>query len=254
MNDLNLRTYNNANVVKWYQEMESITSVEKLIFDINSNILSSGSVLDIGIGGGRTTAYLFRKCKTYTGIDYSENFVSASKKKFANADIRLADARDLSVFKNNTFDVVNFSFNGIDYVNLKDREKILSEINRVLKPNGVFLFSTHNLCHETFNKQPWLYKENSFFTNLKTFLKLLPFLPRHISKKKEEFYSKDYAIINDSAHDYSLLTFYTAPSFIKQQLQQSEFTAIEFYSKDAKQENETHLDDWIFISCKKLPA
>jgi len=254
MNDNNLRTYNSTAVVKWYEELEEITAVEKFIFNAYNDIISNGYVLDIGIGGGRTTAYLHQKCKSYTGIDYSENFVNASKKKFPQSDIRLMDARDLSAFKNDTFDLVNFSFNGIDYVNLNDREKILSEINRVLKPNGVFLFSTHNKDHQTFNKQPWLDKENSLITNLKTFLKLLPFLPRHFSKKKEEIYFNDYAMINDSAHNYSLLTFYTTPDFINQQLQRNKFTAVEFYSKDGKQENTERLDDWIFISCKKSPA
>lgn len=251
MNDGNLNTYTSTNVINWYTDLNEITRVENYLFELNKELLANAFVLDIGIGGGRTTAYLLDKCANYIGIDYSQGFVDVVKKKYPKTNIQLADARDLIQFEDKKFDIVNFSFNGIDYVDLNDRKKILSEINRVLKPNGLFFFSTHNKNHYTFDRQPWTNKNNSFFTNFKTFIKLLPFLPKHARQKKKEIRFNDYAIMNDSAHNYSLMTFYTSPQFLKKQLQEHCFAEVQLFSKDTKQVNENELDDWIFVSCKK---
>ncbi|MEO6305823.1 MAG: class I SAM-dependent methyltransferase [Bacteroidia bacterium] len=254
MSELNLKTYNSTRIVKWYDNLNAVTLVEKHFFETNKELIAQGSVLDIGIGGGRTTSYLINKCKKYIGIDYSEGFVNAVKKKHLTADIRLMNATDLSEFENNSFDLINFSFNGIDYVGFEDRKKILSEIHRVLKPNGLFLFSTHNKDHFTYNRAPWSNAQNGFITNLKNFIKLLPFLPRHLNQKSKEIHLQDYAIINDSAHNYNLLTFYTSPAFLKQQLTEHKFGNIALFSKNATLVEEGELDDWIFISCEKLSS
>ncbi|MDP3555833.1 MAG: class I SAM-dependent methyltransferase [Bacteroidota bacterium] len=251
MSNNNLKTYNSAAVVKWYEELDTITEVEKSVFENNKEIISSSNLLDIGIGGGRTTRYLIDKCKNYTGIDYSQGFVNSAKKKYPLADLRFMDARNLASFEENSFGFVNFSFNGIDYVNLDDRIKILHEINRVLKPGGVFFFSTHNKEHPSFNKFPWLSNINTFFTNLKTFLKLIPHLPKHFTQKRAEIFSEDYAIINDSAHNFKLLTFYTSSDFLKKQLTNAGFISIELLLKNGSLTTNNKLDDWIFVTCKK---
>lgn len=251
MNEVNLNTYNSDSVIKWYQHLNAITPVEKKIFEYHKDLLANSKLLDIGIGGGRTTAYLIDKCKNYTGIDYSKGFVDTVKQKYPSADIRLMDARDLKGIENSTYDLVNFSFNGIDYVGPEDRKKIFNEIYRVLKPNALFFFSTHNKDHETFDQFPWRDKNNGFITNLKTFIKLLPFLPRHFNKKKEEIRLKDYAVINDSAHNFGLLTFYTSPKFLKEQLTDHNFNEITFFSKNAETVIDNKLDDWIFVTCKR---
>ena len=41
------------------------------------------------------------------------------------------------------FAAVFFSYNGIDSVNQRDRNVILKEIRRVLRDDGVFVFSSH---------------------------------------------------------------------------------------------------------------
>ena len=49
------------------------------------------------------------------------------------------------VFKDNSFDFVLFSFNGIDSFSHKDRIAALREVRRVLRNDGIFYFSSHNL-------------------------------------------------------------------------------------------------------------
>src|ERR1044072_9250241 len=101
--DQNLEVYNSQQVVDWYTRLRHIIPVEEKIFHENKDLLK-GKVPDVGIGGGRTTAYLLEHCGSYTGIDYSENFVNSVKKVFPKADCRVMDARDLSAFGNNFFD------------------------------------------------------------------------------------------------------------------------------------------------------
>lgn len=52
------------------------------------------------------------------------------------------DACELQ-FEDNTFDNVFFPFHGIDYI-YPDIYKAVEEAKRVMKPDGVFVFSSHN--------------------------------------------------------------------------------------------------------------
>jgi SAM-dependent methyltransferase len=226
-----------------------LVEVEKMVFEKHTLLLNQGSVLDIGIGGGRTTAFLLPRSKKYTGIDYSENFVKEVNKNYPGA-AGVMDARDLSGFQNKSFDFVNFSFNGIDYVDAEGRKTILNEIAGVLKPGGIFFFSTHNKNHPSFNRAPWLNKNNSVSVNIKTFLKLLPFIFRRL--KKQKHIESEFALITDSAHNYSLTTFYTSPGFLRKQLSEAGFQEIEFYLKSGELKDDANLGDWIFVTAKRL--
>lgn len=247
----NLETYNSTQVVRWYDGFSGLMPVEKYVFEKYFGSKKCDNLLDIGIGAGRTTAYLLNYCKQYVGIDYSENLIQKAKLKFAELDLRCMNAVDLGTFSEGSFDFVNFSFNGIDYASLNDRAKILSEINRVLKPGGVFFFSTHNKNAHNFNLSPWLNSKNSIWINLKTFLKLLPYMRRHFKKQKFELYEKEYAVINNCAHNYGLMTFHSTPEFVKKQLGYHSFDSIDFYNLSGQPTDESCTDEWLFVVCKK---
>ena len=89
------------------------------------------SVLDIGVGAGRTTPPLSMLFKEYLGVDRSHEMIAAAKTLYPTADLRTMDARKLEVTQQ--FDCVMFSFNGIDYVDYSTRQTILSEISHVLR-------------------------------------------------------------------------------------------------------------------------
>lgn len=99
-------------------------------------------VLDIGCGGGANIARLLRLCPNgyVAGIDHSEESVALSSKRNKTAigtrcDIVCADVSDMP-FDDNTFDAVT-AFETIYF--WRDLSKCFSEVNRVLKKDGVFM-------------------------------------------------------------------------------------------------------------------
>jgi SAM-dependent methyltransferase len=139
----NLETYGAPDVVAHYAMLEYLTPCERVLFE--TYIPAGSAILDLGVGGGRTTPYLADRASRYVGVDYAPAMVMACEAKFPNLEFRIADAANLSIFPDASFDVVVFAFNGIDYV-LPDqsRQTCLMHVHRVLKANGVFIFSSHN--------------------------------------------------------------------------------------------------------------
>jgi SAM-dependent methyltransferase len=82
--------------------------------------------------------------------------VLIGKQRFPDTDLRVADARDLrSICGDGEYDVVMFSFNGLDGVDHAGRVAVMREARRVLATGGVFLFSSLNLAGTSFDERPW---------------------------------------------------------------------------------------------------
>ena len=135
----NWRVYTNPEVASHYASLNYLTPCETLLFD---SLLKPGMViLDIGVGGGRTTPRLSKGAARYAGIDYSEEMIRICRGKFPKQEFFLAGASDLSMFPDDTFDVIVIAFNGLDYV-LPDekRRQCLQECGRVLRSGGCLCF------------------------------------------------------------------------------------------------------------------
>lgn len=102
-------------------------------------------ILDLGVGAGRTTVFLGPLARRYVGVDYAEPMVKACRDRFPAHTFHHADAADLSMLGDASFDAVVFSFNGIDYISPAERRhRCLAECRRVLRDDGVMIFSRHS--------------------------------------------------------------------------------------------------------------
>jgi len=137
------KVYNDPGIVADYDQRAELHDAERLLFD--AYLRQSMSILDIGVGAGRTTPYLSKLAARYVGIDCSEAMIARCREKFPTMSFLQMDAVDMSAFPDCAFDAVVFSFNGIDHIASEDaRAKCLRECSRVLRPDGVFILSSHN--------------------------------------------------------------------------------------------------------------
>jgi ubiquinone/menaquinone biosynthesis C-methylase UbiE len=139
----NLRVYNKPEVASHYAVLNYLTPCEQFLFDLY--IKPGAVVLDLGVGGGRTTPYLSRSASRYVGVDYASEMIRVCRSKHPDLEFVVADAADLSAIPSSSLDAVVIAFNGLDYV-IPDEKRALccAECHRVLKPGGVLLFSSHN--------------------------------------------------------------------------------------------------------------
>lgn len=106
------------------------------------------SMLDIGVGAGRTAFTFGAVAGRYLGIDYTPAMVEASRQLVGEDDrteFRVWDARELRSL-GESFDVALFSYNGIDTLAHEDRLRVLGEVRAVLRDDSLFLFSSHSLA------------------------------------------------------------------------------------------------------------
>jgi SAM-dependent methyltransferase len=149
--DRNLSTYNRR-TADFAGKADLFPAERELLIRIRERIHAM-DVLDLGCGTGRTTYTLGALARSYVGIDFAPAMVDVCRLRFAESDRQrflVADASDLSRFGDGSFDLVVFSHNGIDYLDIAGRGRCLDEARRVLRPDGVLFFSTHAL--EAF---PW---------------------------------------------------------------------------------------------------
>jgi SAM-dependent methyltransferase len=141
--DPNFDIYNSPEIASYYSSLNYLTPCEQLLFH---EYLSSGmTILDLGVGGGRTTSYLSSIAGRYVGADYAAEMIAVCQRKFPNLQFETVGADDLSIFAASSFDAVVMAFNSIDcLISDESRYRALQEIHRVLKPEGILIFSSHN--------------------------------------------------------------------------------------------------------------
>src|SRR3989338_1606777 len=132
----NQELYEQKEVVEKYAanttRLRVLNESEKFLIDKFD--VKNKRVLILGSGAGRVPANLLLFGNTVVGVELSESLYQASlknfpKEKFVDLDLRLGDARDLKNIPDESFDLVWFPQNGLDYVpNYEERKKVWSGI------------------------------------------------------------------------------------------------------------------------------
>lgn len=243
----NLNVYTNSKTVDYYDRLTGLQPCEQYVFSKYLN--PKADVLDLGVGGGRTTPYLSSDARRYVGVDYSSAMTDICQKKFPELPFHTLDAADLSYFQSSQFDVVVFSFNGIDYLYPDaQRVKCLNEVNRVLKSGGIFIFSVHNarvvFIRPQLNSVATLKKVWRLIRTIKNiwlFLKQL---------RRKAFYDGT-GYITDTVHG-NLMTHVSIPRFVQDELAEAGLSVLEVVSGNYPICSGDITSPWYYYVAKKI--
>jgi ubiquinone/menaquinone biosynthesis C-methylase UbiE len=114
-----------------------------------------GEVLEVGCGEGRGVELLMSKSKSFTAVDKIEEALAQLRKRFPAGKFISMNIPPLNGLADNSYDCV-VSFQVIEHI--KNDALYLREINRVLKPGGLALFTTPNR-KKSLSRNPWHVRE-----------------------------------------------------------------------------------------------
>jgi 2-polyprenyl-6-hydroxyphenyl methylase/3-demethylubiquinone-9 3-methyltransferase len=140
---------------KWWQPDFSLNLIRTLInpfrvgyakrifeqLEMNSEEINA---LEVGCGGGILTEEIAKMGFITTGIDPSEQSLNIAIKHAKDDNLKIKYEKGTGEnlpFQNNSFDVV-FCCDVLEHV--RDLPKVISEISRVLKNGGIFIYDTFN--------------------------------------------------------------------------------------------------------------
>jgi SAM-dependent methyltransferase len=252
--DRNLSVYQSGPVVRQYARAvdAELTAQEKLCLGYVPEA-GRGTVLDIGVGAGRTVGPLSRMFRSYTGIDYSAPMIEEARRRFPDRDLRVMDARKLAFA--HQFDCVFFSYNGIDYMSFDDRSVALMNIRNALRPDGIFIFSTHNLHHT--RARVWL--RDLLVRELAppgllqiTLPHIRGMLMRAINYwRQREDRARGFACINDPAHGFSIITVYVDIDRQVRALEQMGFSLRAAIGSTKTMSDFDERDGWVYLVAQR---
>ena len=245
----NRNVYRRKRFVEWYASRSDLQVAEAVILSEHRTSIVGARILDIGVGGGRTIPHLAPLASRYVGVDYSPELVAAALRRYPDVDLRVADARDLSEFTDDSFDAVFFTFNGIDYVTHEGRLSVLGEVRRLLAPGGIFVFSTHNRSYRRFARLPWQPPFRPGREMVRRSLAAWTARGRRRRLAEQEVHCDEYAIINDDAHDFTLLTYYITASHQVGQLSEAGFEHVVVHDGAGRPIDPDHPDEsrpWMY--------
>ncbi|MDR2835506.1 MAG: class I SAM-dependent methyltransferase [Bacteroidales bacterium] len=205
--------YDNLNDLYYSYTFSQIDKTLINYFQIDDTQSNKPLALDVGCGTGIQSLRLAKLGYKVIGIDISENLVNIAKQKLKNsgiddAEFYLINAESIP-FEDNFFDVVNCCGPTLPFI--EKWQQTLSEISRVLKPNGKFLLEVEG----KWNFDIFWEVFNSIFFNILGYDESLKETLKHF-KNIRKGHHIDYSFKLESGETVSMpLRLYTASEIRK---------------------------------------
>ncbi len=187
----------------------------------------SGRVLELGCGAGRLTSHLVPIAQHLHGIDLSPRMIAHCRRTLPEADFALGDFRDVISQLATSFDVVVAPCNVLDVCDDADRRATLDALHGVLSDGGLLIMSSHNRGYVPKLRTP----TQAVRRDSIRFALDVARLPRRMRHRRRllplERDEPGYAIINDGAHDFSLLHYFTHRNDQQRQFAEHSFDLLE---------------------------
>ena len=141
---------NKTGVSYFYNELLEFPTTLKLLGNVRGK-----RILDLGCGPGIHSKKLLDRGAKVKGIDISKELIELARKEAPEAEFKVGDISKLP-YRNAEFDI---AFASLVMGHLKEWGKVLSEVRRVLKKGGIFVFSNYNPVTEKFSKTRWFFRQ-----------------------------------------------------------------------------------------------
>jgi SAM-dependent methyltransferase len=192
-----------------------LNATEEKVFGDLAGEVSNQAILDLGVGGGRTTQALLQISDDYIGVDYMQEMVDACRARFPSVRFEHADARSMPQYADRSFKLVVFACNGISMVDHAGRIAIFNEVRRLLAVDGIFVFSTYNLNSDEYERG-FQFPDFDLSKNpARLVVRAARFLlhtafgvVNRLRYLRHEVRSGEYSIINDRCHHYATMLYY----------------------------------------------
>jgi ubiquinone/menaquinone biosynthesis C-methylase UbiE len=250
--DTNIKTYESDQVVTYYKnQIPVLQPAEQQLLEVLSPSMKHYAMLDIGVGGGRTTEFFAPLVNRYVGVDYSEAMVKVCRARFPTSQFQFEtdDVRSLKSFKDREFDFVLFSFNGLDSISPTDRTLAIQQIKRVLKPGGIFIFSSHNL------RAASKLIEYQFPVSVAALKRnYRAYVLRKLNPQLKSMQNQNFAMIVDGSHAYQISNYWVKVEYQVSVLKKDGFAVEAIYDLNGNVLLPEHLqasiDTWLYYFCK----
>ena len=255
---MNSDAYRTAAVVRDFASRSALTPSEVAALG-EVWPLVRGDVLDVGVGAGRTTGYLLGVARSYRALDISDAMIAACRQRFPDIDTGIGDARTLEGHEDGSYDLVLFSFNGIDYVELHERDSVLSAFMRVLRPGGALVYSSHNLRVlggrlPPVSRPRVVPTPNPLRLAVRIGRALVSSARRTRNRRRladRQVMGESFAVVNDEAYEHSLLTVYVDPDHERASLDAAGFTDVTAIDLLGRRNPDAFDDPWIYYVARK---
>jgi SAM-dependent methyltransferase len=206
------------------------TPAERLVLDRYRPDLS-GRVLEFGVGGGRVTRHLAEISEDLHGVDIAEDMVAYCREHY-RGQFEQADLRDLSAWPASAWDVIYGGYNTFDLFSYEERSALLADAARLLRPNGLFIFTSHNAAVAHRIRKPWSLPP----AHPRAVAAWAVRLPRRLANYRRlapfRQAGDDLTLQVDDAQDFSLLQYYISRDRQERDLAAAGFTLVECLDED----------------------
>lgn len=128
-----------------YLNSEESKIYQRLILDDVSQALErlpkNGRILDLGCGEGTTTRRWSDLGFDVNGVDFSDSLIDMASSQYPQIDFKVGDITQGLDFSDDYFEAVVSS---MVLIYISDLKKVFENVRRVLKPDGLFVFSILN--------------------------------------------------------------------------------------------------------------